>query len=137
MQRISMKEILKKLGIDGETISEMIEMCPEIEELTDEEILHKISMLREYNCDDDQIRDIISSNPYYLYSIDTDIIKLINKLKELGFDMINDLLEGYPYILNIDVFEIENYMWKREKKGESLEDIVDEMSGNPSLFGDV
>ncbi|MBQ3385482.1 MAG: hypothetical protein IJG59_09795 [Erysipelotrichaceae bacterium] len=132
-----MKEILKKLGIDGETISEMIEMCPEIEELTDEEILHKISMLREYNCDDDQIRDIISSNPYYLYSIDTDIIKLINKLKELGFDMINDLLEGYPYILNIDVFEIENYMWKREKKGESLEDIVDEMSGNPSLFGDV
>ena len=49
MQRISMKEILKKLGIDGETISEMIEMCPGIEELTDEEILHKISMLREYN----------------------------------------------------------------------------------------
>jgi len=51
--------------------------------------------------------------------------------------MIDDLLEGYPYILDIDVFEIENYIRKRERKGELLEDIVDEMSSNPSLFGDV
>ena len=137
MQRESVEEILKKLGIDDETICEMIELCPEIEELTEDEILQKINILREYNCDDGQIADIISSNPYYLDRIDTDIIKLINKLKELGFDMIDDLLEGYPYILEIDVFEIENYIKKREKKGELLEDIVDEMSSNPSLFGDV
>ena len=137
MQRESVEEILKKLGIDDETICEMIELCPEIEELTEDEILQKINILREYNCDDGQIADIISSNPYYLDRIDTDIIKLINKLKELGFDMIDDLLEGYPYILEIDVFEIENYIRKREKKGELLEDIVDEMSSNPSLFGDV
>jgi len=137
MQRESVEEILKKLGIDDETICEMIELCPEIEELTEDDILQKINILREYNCDDGQIADIISSNPYYLDRIDTDIIKLINKLKEFGFDMIDDLLKGYPYILEIDVFEIENYIRKREKKGELLEDIVDEMSSNPSLFGDV
>ena len=45
MQRVNMMEILRKLGVDEETICEMIEMCPEIEELTDDDILQKINIL--------------------------------------------------------------------------------------------
>ncbi|MBR2599318.1 MAG: hypothetical protein IKD84_00195 [Erysipelotrichaceae bacterium] len=132
-----MKKSLLNLGIDKETISDMIEQCPEIEEMSESEIMEKINMLREFECNDSQIADIISSNPYYLDSIDTDIKKTINKLKEYGFEDIDSLLEGNPYILNLDDFEIENYIQKREKAGEKLEDIVDDMSSKPYLFYDI
>ena len=133
----TMKKSLLNLGIDKETISDMIEQCPEIEEMSESEIMEKINMLREFECNDSQIADIISSNPYYLDSIDTDIKKTINKLKEYGFEDIDSLLEGNPYILNLDDFEIENYIQKREKAGEKLEDIVDDMSSKPYLFYDI
>ena len=47
------------------------------------------------------------------------------------------MLEGNPYILNLDDFEIENYIQKREKAGEKLEDIVDDMSSKLYLFYDI
>ena len=109
-----MKETLRKLGISEETICEMTEICPEIKELSEDDISKKINMLKDLNCDDSQIMDIISSNPFYLDSINTDVEKLVNKLEELGFTEIDSLLEGNPYILNLDDFEIEEYIQKRD-----------------------
>lgn len=132
-----MREILKKLGISDNTIKQMEEMCPNITELSAEEIEQKIEILKELNCNDTQIRNIISSNAMYLDRINTDIQKLLEKLEELGFDMLNILFDGNPYILNLDAFEIENYIEARKENGEALEDIVDEMSSNPYIFEEI
>ena len=132
-----MKEILKNLGISEKTINEMEEICPNIKELTREEIEQKIENLKELNCNEIQIRNIISSNAMYLDRSNTDIYKLIQKLEELGFDTLNILFDGNPYILNLDAFEIENYIKARQEDGELLEDIVDEMSSNPYMFEEV
>ena len=78
-----MEEILKKIGISEKTISQMEEMCPEIKELNDEDVLQKIEILKSINCNDVQIRNIISSNAMYLDRSNTDINKLINQLTEL------------------------------------------------------
>ena len=115
----------------------MVEMCPNIIELTEVEIEEKIEILKELNCNEIQIRNIISSNAMYLDRSNTDIHKLIEKLEELGFDTLNILFDGNPYILNLDAFEIENYIEARIENGEAIVDIVDEMSSNPYIFEEV
>lgn len=132
-----MEEILKKLGINDKTIKQMIEICPNIKDLDDREILSKIEILKQLGCNEIQIRNIISSNATYLDRSINDINKLINKMTEFGFDTLNILLDGNPYILNLDAWEIENYINNREKNGELLEDVVDEMASNPFIFEEI
>ena len=58
-------------------------------------------------------------------------------MKEKGFTTLNILFDGNPYILNLDDFEIENYIENREKEGEKVEDIVDDLESNPYLFQEI
>lgn len=132
-----MKEILKKIGISEKTINQMEEICPNIKDLTNEEILSKIEILKNINCDDIQIRNIISSNAMYLDKSNTDINKLINELRKLGFDNLDLLFDGNPNILNLDDFEVRKYIEDRERNGELLEDIVDDMSSNLFIFEEI
>lgn len=132
-----MEEILKKLGIGETTIKEMKELCPNIIDMEKEEILEKIEILRKINCNKMQIRNIISSNAMYLDRLSTDVNKLIKKLKEMGFETLNILIEENPYILNLDDFEVENYIIKRLEKGEKQKEIVEDMTLNPLLFNEV
>jgi len=128
---------LYKLGISDDAIMEMVELNPEIKDLDDNEINEKIEILKSINCNDRQIKNIISSNALYLSRLNTDIINLLNRLNSLGFNSLNILIDSNPYILNLDVFEVDNYIDKRLKNGEVLEDIVDDLEGNPSLFLDI
>ena len=132
-----MEEILKSLEISEKTISEMIEVCPNIKELSEIEILEKIEILKKINCNNIQIRNIVSSNPMYLDRSNTDVNKLIEKMNEVGFSTLNILFDGNPYILNLDAFEIENYIKGRQKNGELLEDIVDDMECNLYVFQEI
>lgn len=132
-----MEEILKKIGISEKTINQMEEICPNIKDLTNEEILSKIEILKKINCDDIQIRNIISSNAMYLDKSNTDINKLINELRKLGFDNLDLLFDGNPNILNLDDFEVRKYIEDRERNGELLEDIVDDMSSNLFIFEEI
>ncbi len=132
-----MYEILKNMGISELTINNMVEMCENIKELSAEEILKKIDILKKENCDEIQIRNIISSNASYLDKSDTDINKLITKLKEYGFTNLDLLFDGNPYILNLDDFEIERYIRGRIETGELIEDIVDDMSANLFKFSEI
>ena len=132
-----MKEILKKIGISEKTINQMEEICPNIKDLTNEEVLSKIEILKDINCDDIQIRNIISSNAMYLDKSNTDINKLINELRKLGFDNLDLLFDGNPNILNLDDFEVRKYIKDRERNGELLEDIVNDMSSNLFIFEEI
>lgn len=132
-----MEEILKKLDIGETTIKEMKELCPNIIDMEKEEILEKIEILRKINCNKMQIRNIISSNAMYLDRLLTDVNKLIKKLKEMGFETLNILIEENPYILNLDDYEVENYITKRLEKGEKQKEIVEDMTLNPLLFNEV
>ena len=132
-----MEEILKNLEISEKTINQMIEACPNIKELSEREILEKIEILKKINCNNIQIRNIVSSNPMYLDRSNTDVNKLIEKMNEVGFSTLNILFDGNPYILNLDAFEIENYIKERQKKGELLEDIVDDMESNLYVFQEI
>ena len=60
---------LYNLEIDENTFLTMIEMNPELKELTNKEILDKINLLEIINCNKRQIKNIISSNSLYLTRI--------------------------------------------------------------------
>ena len=55
-----MEEILKRLGISQKTIDQMEEICPNIKELEENAITEKIGILKNINCDEIQVRNIIS-----------------------------------------------------------------------------
>lgn len=130
-------DILYNFGIEEKEICNMIEQTPEIKDLSSNEIEYKIYLLKELGCSDNHIRNILVSNPYYLNRLNSDIIKLINKLLEFGFTCINILLDSNPYILNKDAFEIENYINNRIQNNELLEDIVDDLDSNTYKFDDI
>ena len=137
MLEVNMEEILKKYGISEKTISQMIDVCPNIKELNEMEILEKIEILNRISCNDIQIRNILSSNPMYLDRSIADVNNLINKMNELGFSTLNISFDGNPYILSLDAFEIDNYIKKRQDNGELLEDIVDDMEFNLYIFQEI
>lgn len=128
---------LYDLGISEDTLKSMIEIEPSIKELDETEVKEKIYLLKEINCSNNQIIDIISSNPHYLNRENSDVLKLIQLLLNYGFNTLNILFDSNPYILNLDNFEIEDYINSKINNGELLEDIVDSLEDNPLLFNEI
>lgn len=125
------------LGIEDNDIKNMVEQYPIILEIDKKEIERKIELLKQIGCEERHIRNILICNPYYLDRLETDIVKLIRCLIKYGFKNINLLLDSNPFILNIDEFEVENYISNKLKEGTSLDDIVDELDSNPYLFNEI
>ena len=125
------------MEISDETLKSMIEINPEITELTNQEMIKKVEILKEINCSKTQILSIISSNPLFLSRGINEIIKLLSYLQEIGFTCLNILFDSNPYILNLEPFEIKKYINNRINQGENLDDIVDDLDSNPYLFQEI
>ena len=131
-----MNELLN-LDLSGETLREMAEINPDIMDLSSDEIKEKIEILKLLGCRDNQVLNIISSNPLYLSRLNSDVVSLISYLNEVGFTCLRILFDSNPYILNLDVFEVRDYIDGRIKNGETLEDIVDDLDSNTYLFNEM
>ena len=130
-------EELYNLGISDTTLKCMIEINPEILEMSNNEINEKKTILKTINCTDREILNIISSNALMLNRTNSGLIDLISYLKELGFDNLNILFDSNPYILNLEPFEIKRYIDDRLNDEDSIEDIIDELDSNPYLFNEL
>lgn len=130
-------EELFSIGISLTTLSNMLEINPEIKDMSNEEIKQKIELLKLINCTEKQIINIISSNALYLSIAKVDYLKLITYLSKLGFNTLNILFDSNPYILDLSPYEIEQYIYIKQKEGILLEDIIDELESNPYLFSEI
>lgn len=126
--------ILFELCIDTSDIKNMLELCPLIRDMSDDEIKKKIDILSFIGCNTRHIKNILVSNPYYLDRIDSDILELISYLKEIGISNIYLLFDSNPYLLNKDKFEIEEYINSKIELGLSMDDVVDEFESNPYII---
>lgn len=122
------------LLISETTQKEMLDRNPNIKFLKEDEINRKIDILKNLNCDSNQIVNIISSNPNYLTLRNDKIINLIKYLTKIGFKTLNILFDSNPYILNLEEFEVEYYIDEKVKDGIELSDIIDILESNPYLF---
>ena len=130
-------EELFNLGISLTTLSSMYELNPEIKDMSNSEVKEKIAMLKLIKCSDNQIVNIITSNSLYLNKTKEEYLDLINYLTRLNFNTLNILFDSNPYILNLEPYEIENYINKKIQNGELLENIVDELDSTPYLFNEI
>lgn len=130
-------EILFELGLTDYDIKNMLELYPDLIELTDKEIKDKISILNYIGCNKRHIKNIIISNPYYFNRLNNDILKLLNYLKIIGVTNIYLLLDSNPYLLNKDIYEIKEYIDNQINKGIVLKDIIDEFESNPYIIDQI
>lgn len=119
-----MNELLL-FGINEEEIKEINEKSNVLKDVTDKEIKDRINLLREINCEDKIIKNIIISNPDYLNRSVDDILKLIKKLLELNIERIDITFDGNPWLLNKDDFEIDEFIKEKKESGMDFEDILD------------
>ena len=128
---------LLELNISESTIKEMFKRVPELSDIDSKEIKEKIYFLERINCSNFEIVNIISSNPNYLIRTNKEIGAILEKIVSLGFKRLDFILDANPYILNLDPFEIDNYINKRISNGETKEDIIIDLEENPYLFSEV
>ena len=119
-----MNELLL-FGINEEEIKEINEKSNVLKDVTDKEIKDRINLLREINCEDKIIKNIIISNPDYLNRSVDDILKLIKKLLELNIERIDITFDGNPWLLNKDDLEIDEFIKEKKESGMDYEDILD------------
>lgn len=128
---------LYNLGLSESDIKNIMEMCPEIENLSDYDIVDNIKVLRDIDCLDRHIKNILICNPFYLYRSVEDVLNLIKKLLEIGMTNINLLFDSNPFLLNKDSYEIDDYINKQISAGKTIEDIVDEIDSNPYIMDEI
>ena len=130
-------EELFNLGISEKTMNNILDINPYLKQISKDEILHKIQLLKSIDCSNREILNIISSNPLYLNQTNDKLVALFNYLLTLGFNTLDVLFDANPYILNLDVFEIEKYINIRINNGELLNNIIDDLDSNPYLFNEI
>ncbi len=108
-------------------IQSIIEINPNIRYLSAEEIIKKIELLKSINCNDNQIKNIIVANPWYLSNSIDKAIKLIQKLNSIGITNLNIVFDTNPNLLDNTSEEIDRLISKRKKENVSIDDIIDEI----------
>ncbi len=114
-------KVLFDLGLTVDDIKNMLEINPYIPNL-DAEL---IDILKENGCSNTHIKNILMANPLYLNRSKTDILKLIDKLKDLGITHLETTFDTNPWLLNKDVFEIDEFIEGQIKLGLTMDEIVD------------
>ena len=130
-------EWLNNLGISEDTIKNLIEFYPNLAFVTFEDVIEKQNILKEVGCSDEEFFNIISSNPMVLLITNSGLKELLIYLHKLGFSDISTLIDENPYILTLEIFEIENYLKKRLSNCELLVDIIDDLDSRPYLFNEM
>ena len=129
-----MLDKLIELGIRDIDINNMKEF---INEENMEDFNKIIELLKNLNCSDSMIRNIVVGNPIILQRDYEDILEVTNYLTSIGFKNLNLLYDSYPMFLNKDVVEIKDYIESKVKNNISLEDIIDELESNPLLIEEL
>lgn len=127
-------EELYKLNILDNELEYMLEVNPEIKELSVNEVKKHIDILKQINLKEDQIKEIFISCPLYLSRNIEDVLSLFKKLLNYKIVYLNYFIEADPFILLRDDNEIDEYVKTQTVLGRDLNSIIDEFELNPYLI---
>lgn len=125
---------LFNIGIDEENVRFMIESNPNIRDMSSEDILDRIELLNQIGCDERKIRNILIGNPWYLDRCISDVVASINKLNELGLTRIDLMIDDNPMLLNVDEFEINDFVNSKLEEGYDMDEIIDMIDENSNII---
>jgi hypothetical protein len=121
---------LIRFGFTIEEINILMDTNEDISLVSDSDVKEIIKLFKDNNCSNDTIKNIFICNPFSITNSITDTNKLIDKLKELGFESINLLFDSNPYILNMSDKLIEKLYNKKKEEGLNKSEIIDFISYN-------
>ena len=121
---------LIRFGFTIEEINILMDSNEDISLVSDNDVNEIINILKNNNCSNDIIKNIFICNPFSITNSIIDTNKLIDKLKELGFNNINLLLDTNPYILNMSDKSLEKLYNKKKEEGLNKDEIIDFISYN-------
>lgn len=108
----------------------MIEMNHDIFNCIDEDVKEKIQMLKQIGCSSHQIKNILLGNPWYLSRCVGDVTATLNKLHQLGLEALYLLIYENPFLLNVDVFEIDDFINRKKIENYSMDEIIEMIEEN-------
>lgn len=117
--------ILFEYNFTTSEIAEMLEVNPNIKELSDEDIKSLIDILIDLNCSESIIKNILISNPLYLNNYEESVKKLITKLKKLGITRLDITFDSNPFILNMETTYVDSFIEEKLNEGLETEEIID------------
>lgn len=117
-----------------EELETVLDINPEVKTIFKEEIISKINLLKQLGYLDEEIKEIIILNPFFLTNDYNDIKNLLLKLQELGFDNLDEIFIKNPFLLNKHAFEIDMYINKCLNNGYLKEEIITTLKNNPDLI---
>ncbi|MGM9881271.1 MAG: hypothetical protein ACI31S_00280 [Bacilli bacterium] len=117
-------EELYNIGLDDENINNIIETNKDILNISSEVIVSLINILKECNCSERIIRNIITSNPFYLNRDIIDIMNLINKLDSMSIRNLDVVFDTNPWLLDKDADDIDSYI---NESGKEFDDVINEI----------
>ena len=127
-------EELYKLNIPDNELEYMLEVNPEIKELSVDEVKKHIDILKQINLKEDQIKEILISCPLYLSRNIEDVLDLFKKLLNYKITYLKYFIEADTFILLRDDYEIDEYVKTQSALGRDLNSIIDEFELNPYLI---
>ena len=116
---------LYDIGINKDELDDIISENNNIIYLGDSDISELIYLFAVIGFGTKEIKEIIVENASILSRNVDDIIKLIRKLKEIGVEDIKELFLSNPWILNMDDFEIDNFIENKLNDGVDSCDILE------------
>lgn len=114
-------DVLIRFGFSIEEIKNMMDTNLDIDDIDDDVLKRLISILKENNCSEDEVRNILISNPFYLSRSCDEIVKLINAMKKFGLVSLNTIFDTNPFILNLEDNDLLELI--RNKKSEGFNDL--------------
>ena len=119
------------------SLKELDSIKDQIDLYNEKDFNKNIKLLKEIGCNRDEIKNIVISNPLITKRSYEDIYKLIDYMINIGFTYLNLLFSSYPYFLNKDKFEIEEFIEEKIKMGLDIDEIVDMIDSNPMIVDEI
>lgn len=110
-------DVLIRFGFSIEEIKNMMDTNLNIDNTADEELKKLIRILRENSCSEDEVKNVLISNPFYLSRNYYEIVKLIDVMKEFGLISLNTLFDSNPFILNLEEGDFLELIKNKQREG--------------------
>lgn len=123
-------DALIRFGFSMEEIKDMMDTNDKIEETSDKNINELIEVLKAIGCTESQIKNIFLCNPFCLSKKVSIINSFIQKLKNMKCSFLSQVLDSNPYLLNIEIIDLEKWINMKKEEGLSNEEILDNIECN-------
>lgn len=130
-----MDSLLKVFSEDE--IVNIININPGIKDVCNSHIDSLIKVLEDLGLNNNVLKNVIMSNPFYLTRDLDDIVSLINCLNEYGVRNLNIIIDTYPLFLNLYKSDLDDFIEIKMSDGLNQDEIIEIIESEPYIIDEI